>query len=87
MAYWLGNENKLPQSRLAIVSYAIVGAIGLLLLGFWKLQVIESEHYAQLAERNRIRSIPIIAARGRMLDRGPCPGGQLPVVQHPVGAR
>ena len=43
--------------------------IGLLLLGFWKLQVIDSDKYGQLAERNRVRSIPIIAPRGRMLDR------------------
>ena len=66
---WFGNEHKLPQPRLAIVSYVIVGMVALLLVGFWKLQIIESEHYAQLAERNRIRSIPIIAPRGRMLDR------------------
>ncbi len=66
---WFEGTHKLPQTRLAIVSYVIVGMIALLLLGFWKLQVIESERYAQLAERNRIRSIPIIAPRGRMLDR------------------
>ncbi len=69
MSYWFEDEHRLPQTRLAIVSYVIVGAIGLLLLGFWKLQVIDSERYTQLAERNRIRAIPIIAPRGRMLDR------------------
>jgi len=40
-----------------------------LLFGFWKLQVIQGEHFADLAEKNRIRSIPIIAPRGAMLDR------------------
>src|SRR5215510_10149160 len=43
--------------------------IGVLLLGFWKLQVIDSDKYAMLAERNRVREIPVIALRGRMLDR------------------
>src|SRR5246500_1575761 len=43
--------------------------VGILLLGFWKLQVVDSDKYGQLAERNRVRSIPIIAPRGRMLDR------------------
>ena len=43
--------------------------MALLLLGFWKLQIVNSDHYAQLAERNRIRTIPIIAPRGSMLDR------------------
>ncbi len=69
MSYWFENDHKLPQSRLAIVSYVIVGLTALLLLGFWKLQVIDSERYTQLAERNRIRAIPIMAPRGRMLDR------------------
>ena len=54
---------------MAAGSYVIVGMITLLLLGFWKLQVIDSDKYGQLAERNRVRAIPIIAPRGRMLDR------------------
>ena len=69
MSYWFRNDNRLPQERLAAASYVIVGMIGLLLLGFWKLQVIDADKYGQLAERNRVRSIPIIAPRGRMLDR------------------
>jgi penicillin-binding protein 2 len=43
--------------------------IGVLLIGFWKLQVIDSDKFLQWAERNRVRSIPVIAPRGRMLDR------------------
>jgi len=69
VSYWFRNDNRLPQERLAAASYVIVGMIALLLLGFWKLQVIDSDKYGQLAERNRVRSIPIIAPRGRMLDR------------------
>jgi penicillin-binding protein 2 len=65
----LQNEKRLPQGRLAVVSYVIVGMIALLLFGFWKLQIVDSDRYAQMAERNRIRSIPIIAPRGSMLDR------------------
>lgn len=63
------NEKQLPQERLAVTSYVIVGMIALLLLGFWNLQITESDHYVQMAERNRVRSIPIIAPRGAMLDR------------------
>ena len=32
--------------RLAVISYLIVGLIGLLLLGFWKLQIVHSGEYA-----------------------------------------
>jgi len=59
----------LPQGRLAVASYVIVGMIGVLLLGFWKLQVIDADKYSSMAERNRVRYIPVIAPRGRMLDR------------------
>jgi penicillin-binding protein 2 len=69
VSYWFGNDNRLPQERLAAASYVIVGMITILLLGFWKLQVIDSDKYGVMAERNRVRSIPIIAPRGRMLDR------------------
>jgi len=69
VSYWFRNDSRLPQERLAAASYVIVGMITLLLLGFWKLQVIDSDKYVVMAERNRVRSIPIIAPRGRMLDR------------------
>ena len=69
MSYWFRNDSRLPQERLAAASYVIVGMLTILLLGFWKLQVVDSDKYGQLAERNRVRSIPIIAPRGRMLDR------------------
>jgi penicillin-binding protein 2 len=69
VSYWFRNDNRLPQARLAIASYIIVGMIGVLLLGFWKLQVIDADKYSSLAERNRVRYIPVIAPRGRMLDR------------------
>src|SRR6202046_3665160 len=39
------------------------------MVGFWKLQVVQSGHFLDLAEKNRVRSIPIIAPRGPMLDR------------------
>ncbi len=69
MSYWFRNDNRLPQGRLAVASYIIVGMIGVLLLGFWKLQVIDADKYSSMAERNRVRYIPVIAPRGRMLDR------------------
>ena len=69
MAPWTVSDTKIPQGRLALVSYLSVALVVTLLLGFWKLQVVQSDHFADLAERNRIRTIPIIAPRGPMLDR------------------
>ena len=69
MSNWIGNDDKLPQGRLDIFAYVAVGMILLLLVGFWKLQVVQSTRYNELADRNRIRAMQIIAPRGKMLDR------------------
>ena len=69
MAPWSVNDQKIPQGRLALFSYVSVVFILLLLIGFWKLQVVQSGHFSDLAERNQIRYIPIIAPRGALLDR------------------
>jgi penicillin-binding protein 2 len=69
LAPWFQNDGRLPQTRLAIASYFIVCMMSLLLLGFWKLQIVESDRYDQLAEQNRVRTIPVIAPRGTMVDR------------------
>jgi penicillin-binding protein 2 len=69
LAPWGISDQKIPQGRLALFSYVSVVFVALLLVGFWKLQVVQSGHFADLAEKNRIRYIPIIAPRGAMLDR------------------
>jgi len=69
LAPWNASDQKIPQGRLALFSYLSVALVVFLLVGFWKLQVVQSNHFADLAERNRIRYIPIIAPRGAMLDR------------------
>ncbi len=69
MAPWHAADRKIPQGRLGLFSYLSVAFVVFLLVGFWKLQVVQSGHYADLAEKNGIRSIPIIAPRGTMLDR------------------
>jgi penicillin-binding protein 2 len=69
LAAWNANDQKVPQGRLALFSYLFVAFSVLLLIGFWKLQVVQSGHFSDLAERNRIRYVPIIAPRGAMLDR------------------
>ena len=69
LAPWNVNDQKIPQGRLALFSYVSAALVVFLLVGFWKLQVVQSEHYADLADKNGIRPIAIIAPRGPMLDR------------------
>ena len=63
------DDQKMPEGRLTALWVAIVLAILFLLFGFWRLQVLNTQHYAELADQNRIRTIPIIAPRGRIFDR------------------
>src|SRR5581483_2173136 len=64
-----GREEKIPQLRLTMVQYGILAIFLVLLFGLWRLQVTGSERYESLAERNRVRTIPILAPRGKILDR------------------
>jgi penicillin-binding protein 2 len=41
----------------------------ILAYGLWRLQVMQSDMYASLAEKNRVRNVPILAPRGKILDR------------------
>jgi penicillin-binding protein 2 len=65
----LGRDDKVPQLRLTAVQYGILGIFLILVFGLWRLQVTGSDYYSQLAEKNRIRNIPILAPRGKVLDR------------------
>lgn len=65
----LRREDKVPQIRITFVQYAILVIFLVLAFRLWRLQVAGGEYYAGLAEQNRIRTIPILAPRGRILDR------------------
>jgi penicillin-binding protein 2 len=65
----LQREEKIPAGKFTVMQYVIVGIFVLLGSGFWRLQVIGSERWETLAQQNRIRVFPILAPRGKLLDR------------------
>ena len=65
----LDRDEKVSPVRLTAVQYIIVGIFLILTYGLWKLQVMKSDEYASLAEKNRVRNVPILAPRGKLLDR------------------
>jgi penicillin-binding protein 2 len=65
----LGRDDKISEFRLTATQYIILGIFLVLAYGLWRLQVMESNLYATLAEKNRIRNVPILAPRGKILDR------------------
>jgi penicillin-binding protein 2 len=64
-----GYEEKVSAVRLTVVQYIVLFIFLILAYGLWKLQVMQSGKYALLAEQNRVRNVPILAPRGKILDR------------------
>src|SRR3954466_930712 len=64
-----GREDKVSSFRITAVQYIILAVFLILGFGLWRLQVAGSDYYSNLAERNRVRTVPILAPRGKILDR------------------
>ena len=64
-----GREEKVSLIRLAMAQYVILAIFVLLVYGLWRLQVMDAAHWASMAEQNRIKEVPILAPRGKLLDR------------------
>jgi len=55
--------------RAEVARWTVWGALGFLALAFFRVQVLGSGRYRLQSEENRLRRIPIPAARGLVLDR------------------
>ena len=64
-----GRDEKVSGTRLTAVQYIILGVFLILAYGLWWLQVVQSDFYSALAEKNKTREVPILAPRGKILDR------------------
>jgi penicillin-binding protein 2 len=64
-----GRDEKVSEIRLTAAQYIILGIFLVLAYGLWKLQVMESGYYSSAAEKNRVRNVPVLAPRGKILDR------------------
>jgi penicillin-binding protein 2 len=64
-----GRDEKVSEFRLTAAQYAILAIFLVLAYGLWRLQVMKSDFYALAAEKNRIRNVPVLAPRGKILDR------------------
>lgn len=63
------DDTKFTSGKLAFFQYLAVAVFLFLISGFWNLQVRNPELYSEQAERNRIKSLPVLAPRGKILDR------------------
>ena len=73
------DEAKFAASKMASFQYVTLAGIVFLVASFWDLQVRNSDLYSEAALRNSIKSIPLLAPRGKILDRD----GRVIVDNHP----
>lgn len=62
-------KEKVSTIKLAVAQYMVALILVVLGVGLWRLQVLGATNYRVLAEQNRIRKVPVLAPRGRILDR------------------
>jgi penicillin-binding protein 2 len=65
----VNRESKLSPIKFTVVQYGILIMMLALGSGLWRLQVLGADNFRQLAEQNRIRKVPVMAARGKLFDR------------------
>ena len=65
----LRDDTRFAAAKIAVFQYAAVAIFLFLISGFWKLQVQNPQFYDERAQQNSIKSVPILAPRGRILDR------------------
>jgi len=65
----LRDDTRFALGRIAAFQYATVAVFLFLIGGFWILQVRDHDVNSELAERNRIKTVPLVAPRGKILDR------------------
>ncbi|HPT27884.1 MAG TPA: penicillin-binding protein 2, partial [Bryobacteraceae bacterium] len=63
------DETKFAAGKIAAFQWVVVLAFLFLLSGYWDLQVRNEEIYNAKALQNQIKSLPIPAPRGKILDR------------------
>jgi len=63
------DDTRFALGRIAVFQYLMVAVFLVLISGFWILQVRDQEFNSELAERNRIKTVPLPAPRGKILDR------------------
>ncbi len=64
-----GRDEKVSAIRLTAAQYIILGIFLVLAYGLWRLQVMQGDRYSLAAEKNNIRNVPVLAPRGKILDR------------------
>src|SRR5947199_10793565 len=62
-------DRRRISMRLAVLQYVVTVIFSLLAVSFWVFQVVQHARYADAAENNHQRTLPLRAPRGLVFDR------------------
>jgi penicillin-binding protein 2 len=62
-------ERSRVTARLTVLQYVVIVVFSALAIGFWTLQIAQHARYAEMAENNNQRTLPLRAPRGVVFDR------------------
>jgi penicillin-binding protein 2 len=62
-------DRRRISMRLSVLQYTIGAMFSVLAVSFWVLQVVHHVKYAEMAENNQQRTLPLRAPRGLVFDR------------------
>jgi penicillin-binding protein 2 len=65
----LHDDTRFAAGKIAFFQYLTVAVFVFLVIAFWDLQIRNPEFYSEQALRNSYKAIPVLAARGKILDR------------------
>ncbi len=71
------DDSQNLRVRLRIIQVLVLVLLAVLAVRLYLLQIVNGARYAEVAENQRLRKLPIPAARGRIFDRN---GGPVPLV-------
>jgi penicillin-binding protein 2 len=83
MGFHFPEDERFPVWKITFLQCLVAGTFFLLLFGYWRLQIARHHEYLEQAERNRIRNLPVIAPRGRILDRDKSRGRKNSLASNP----
>jgi penicillin-binding protein 2 len=63
------DDRRSLTTRLTVIQYVIGVLFAALAVGFWIFQVAQHEKFAEMAEENHLRRLPLPAPRGVLFDR------------------
>src|SRR6476659_3871031 len=65
----LPDDRRSLTLRLSVMQYVVTAAFAALAIGFWIFQIAQHEKFREMAAENHLRTLPVPAPRGVLLDR------------------